>query len=218
MPKKKELDIQKEVEKKHFRVAIFGSARIKKGHEVYNTVFELAEMIGENDFDIVTGGGPGLMEAANSGHKKGNTKRKAHSIGVTIYLPFETEPNIYLDIKKHFMRFSERLDQFMVLSSLAVITPGGIGTCLELFYTWQLTQVKHICSMPIILIGEQWKELIKWVRAWLLKNKLIDANDLKNIYVCNNKDEAMEIILKAHEVFEKEGDNYCFNYQKYKLN
>lgn len=209
--------IRKELAKKHFRVTLFGSARTKEKDKIYKEVFNFSKEIGRNGFDLITGGGPGLMKAANSGHQQGKKSDKVHSIGIMIRLPFEVRPNKYLDIKQQYDKFSDRLDEFMILSNVMVIFPGGIGTCLELFYTWQLTQVKHICSMPMILVGEMWEKMIKWIKEEMLAYDRITPNDLRNVYCVKDAKEAMEIVKKAHEVFIKEGDNYCFNYKKYKL-
>lgn len=211
------INIEEELKKKHFRVTIFGSARCKKGEKDYEMVHRLAYKVGKKGYDVVTGGGPGLMEAANEGHQEGKKDTDAHSVGLVIELPWENEPNKFLDVEKKFTRFSERLDNFMILSNVAVVTPGGLGTCLELFYTWQLSQVKHICAMPIILIGEMWEELIDWVKKQIIATNRADEKDLRNVYACKSTDQAMEIINKAHEVYEKEGDNYCLNFKKYKL-
>lgn len=208
---------EEEIHKKEFRVSIFGSARIKEEDEEYKQVFDLAKRIGAMGYDIITGGGPGLMEAGNKGHMEGDAENKAHSIGITIKLPHEASANEHLELKKHFDKFSDRLDHFMVLSSVVVVMPGGVGTCLEFFYSWQLSQVKHICAMPIILVGDMWHELMEWVKKYPLADGLISKEDLNNIYQAKNNDEAMEIITNASEVFKKEGDNYCFNFLKYKL-
>ncbi len=190
-------------EKNYFRVTIFGSARIHKTDIKYQELKEFAKALGKHGFDIVTGGGPGLMEAANAGHREGNIARIAKSIGFTIELPFESHANKHLDIKKHFHKFSSRLDNFMDNSNIVVVTTGGIGTCLELMYTWQLMQVKHICSMPVILIGEIWKDFLKWVKTNLLSNKLIDKKDLNNLYYVSDTGEAMNLILKEHKKYKK---------------
>jgi len=200
-----------------FRISIFGSARLQPTDKAYKDVYSLAEEIGKKGFDVITGGGPGIMEAANAGHGKGDKKNVAKSIGITVKLPFEENFNDYLEYRKHFTRFSNRLDEFMILSNVAIIATGGIGTCLELFYTWQLTQVKHICPIPIILYGEMWLDLIEWIKKHLLKNKLISPGDLDNIFVACNKEEAMKIIMNTHEIFKQEGGDYCINYRKYKL-
>lgn len=216
-PKIKKRTIKEELKKDDFRVSIFGSARIKKNDERYKLVFDLAKQIGGHGLDIVTGGGPGMMEAANKGHAAGDLSQSADSIGLTIELPWEASTNKYLEIEKHFDKFSGRLDHFMALSSAVVITPGGIGTCLELFYTWQLTQVKHICPIPIILVGKMWKQLMKWVNKYPVKAGLISPKDLSNVYFAKNNKQAMKIILRTNEIFRKEGKNYCKNVHKYKL-
>jgi len=211
------VNIEEELKKKHFRVVIFGSARSQKEDKDYEMVHKLAYKIGELGLDVVTGGGPGLMQAANEGHQAGRKNDDSDSVGLVINLPWENKPNKYLDVEQRFERFSERLDTFMILSNIVVVTPGGLGTCLELFYTWQLTQVKHICSMPIVLIGEMWEEEIKWLEKYIIETGRADKKDMQNIFVCKSIDQVIDIIKKAHEVFEKEGENYCVNYKKYKL-
>ena len=116
----------------HFRVSIFGSSRIKKSDKIYNEIYHLARMLGEEGIDVVTGGGPGLMEAANSGHKAGSRESRAHSIGLGITLPKIQKFNNSLDYQKTFSRFTGRLDKFTLLSNAVVVAPGGVGTTLEL--------------------------------------------------------------------------------------
>jgi len=210
-------NLEEELAKKHFRVSIFGSARTKKGDKEYETAYKIAYKCGEQGYGVVTGGGPGSMQAANEGHQAGDKDSESDSLGLVIKLPWEAGENEYLNKSKKFDKFSERLDTFMVLSNVVVVTHGGLGTCLELFYSWQLTQVKHICSMPIILIGEMWEELIEWIKIHIIDKGRADEKDLHNIYVVKSIDQAMEIINKAHEIYKKEGDNYCLNYKKYKL-
>lgn len=210
-------DINDEVKKDHFRVAIFGSARIKKDDKVYQDVFDLAKDLGSKGYDVVTGGGPGLMEAANAGHQAGDRADKADTIGLTIELPWEAKANKHLDIKEHYQRFSSRLDEFMVLSNAVVIAPGGIGTCLELFYTWQLTQVKHICPIPIILLGDMWEELYKWVKAYPVERGLVSPGDCDNVFVAHTINDAIKKIDKVYDIYQQEGADYCINYNKYKL-
>ncbi len=200
---KEEIDTSS-VEEGHFRVAIFGSARIKPEDVIYKETMELAMRIGRHDLDIVTGGGPGLMEAANFGHKLGSTEI-SKSIGLTIELPFENSGNEHLDIQKHFMRFSNRLETFMDLSNIVVIMPGGIGTALELFYSWQLVQVKHVAPMPIILHGEMWKHIRNLVRDDMAGGGFINPEDLDFIYCVESNDEAMELIDDFHKQYLKQG-------------
>jgi len=208
-----------EIDKNHFRVTIFGSARIKKNDARYEQVKSLAKMLGESGIDIVTGGGPGLMQAASVGHNAGmkNSKKDSHSIGLLIKLPNEQKTATFLNIKKEFERFSNRLDKFMELSNVFVVAPGGIGTTLELFYTLQLIQVKQTCNVPVILIGKMWKPLIQWLKDYPVKNQLMNIADLDSIFLAENNGEAMKIINKAHQHFNKGDKNLCLNLKKYKL-
>ncbi|NJO10522.1 MAG: LOG family protein [Leptolyngbyaceae cyanobacterium SL_1_1] len=165
-----------------FRVAIFGSARIHAGDSIYEQVRRLARLLGREGMDVVTGGGPGLMEAANRGHKEGRADPASKSYGLSIKLPFEEGVNDHVDIKREFDRFSDRLDHFMSLSNAVVVAPGGVGTLLEMVYTWQLMQVEHICNIPIILVGEMWADLLAWVRQWPLQKQLIDPKDYELLF------------------------------------
>ncbi len=177
----------------YYRVSIFGSARIKPNTEEYMEVYDLAKKLSKNNADIVTGGGPGLMEAANAGAKDGSSKSK--SFGLHVDLPFETTPNEHLDITYHHKRFSSRLDEFMRISHAVIVTPGGIGTILELLYTWQLIQVSHISERPIILVGKMWTGLLEWMKSEPLNKQLIDKSDFNNIKIVQNVDEVI-ILLK----------------------
>tara|TARA_B100001105_G_C22262474_1_gene387351 strand:- start:34 stop:708 length:675 start_codon:yes stop_codon:yes gene_type:complete len=177
----------------YYRVSIFGSARIKPNTEEYMEVYDLAKKLAKNNADIVTGGGPGLMEAANAGAKDGSSKSK--SFGLHVDLPFETSPNEHLDITYHHKRFSSRLDEFMRISHAVIVTPGGIGTILELLYTWQLIQVSHISERPIILVGKMWTGLLEWMESEPLNKQLIDKSDFNNIKIVQNVDEVI-VLLK----------------------
>jgi uncharacterized protein (TIGR00730 family) len=222
------------IDPKHFRVAIFGSARLSKGDVRYKQVFSLAKMIALCGMDIVTGGGPGLMDAASRGHHAGRKEKKAskkncessssssssssksaHSIGLTINLPMEQNDGYHLDIKKDFNRFSNRLDSFMELSNAVVVAPGGIGTLLELLYTWQLVQVKHICETPIILLGAHWQGLLDWIKKEMARKKLMSMSDFNNVFVVRTASCAMRIIKKVQMDSMKSG-HVCSNFKKYK--
>ena len=182
-----------EIGSDYFRVSIFGSARIKPETHEYKQVYELAKKLVKNKVDIVTGGGPGLMEAANLGAK--DIKSKSKSFGLHIDLPFETSPNEHLDITYHHKRFSSRLDEFMRISHAVIVTPGGIGTVLELLYTWQLIQVNHISKRPVILLGDMWNGLIEWMKSKPLQKRLMDGSDFDHIKVVQNIDDVV-ILLK----------------------
>ena len=183
-----------EMETDFYRVCIFGSARIRENSPIYNQVELLAEALSKSGVDIVTGGGPGLMEAANRGAKAGS--KGAWSIGLPIQLPFESDANSHLDVKSHHKRFSSRLDEFMRISHAVVVVPGGIGTVLEMFYTWQLMQVAHIRPRPLILFSsdKSWEALIKWTQDYPLKNNLIAPKDMEMIKIVNSVDEIMQIL------------------------
>jgi hypothetical protein len=211
------MKIPKQINVEYFRVAIFGSARVKYDDPHYKLIHTLAKMIAADGLDVVTGGGAGIMEAANKGHREGRKDKKVHSYGLNIVLPKEQMANKHLDIKHEFKRFSERLDFFMYLSNVVVVAPGGIGTMLELFYTWQLVQVQHTCNIPIILLGPMWPPFIKWMEKWPLKKKFIDKEDMHHIFLADNCREAMKVIKKTNEEFKKGNPEFCKNYQKYKI-
>ena len=204
--KVKYFNLQEELAKEHFRVAVFGSARIKSSSKYYQEVYKLTKMIGKLGVDIVTGGGPGIMDAANKGHEDGkNEARKngTHSFGLTIRLPREQSDNKHFDMKKDFDKFTARLDYFIQLSNAVVVATGGVGTLLEFLYTWQLVQVEKIYDIPIILLGDQWPPLIEWIKKGPLKNKLLNEEDLDSIYIVRDADEAFKIIKTSYEIYRR---------------
>ncbi|MCX8183528.1 MAG: LOG family protein [Crenarchaeota archaeon] len=194
----------KKTGRKGFTVAIFGSARIREGSAIYREIHDLAAMISGAGMSIVTGGGPGLMDAASKGHYVGRRGRNAKSIGLRIRLPFKEKESSHLDIKKEFKHFSTRLDGFIRHSNVVVVAPGGVGTLLEFAYTWQLLQVKHISNIPIILLGRMWFDFVKWIRKWPLKQKLIDPKDVELLFLAKDIHEAFSVIQKAYELYERE--------------
>ena len=192
---------------RYYRVCIFGSARIKQEDQEYQEVYELARMLAWDGMDILTGGGPGLMEAANKGVKHGQEEKKSRSLsfGLGIKLPWEQDLNSHVDIKHHHLRFSSRLDQFMQLSHSVVCTPGGIGTLLEVFFTLQLIQVGHITKRPVVLMdASYWEGMMDWIKAVPLKRGLISAKDLDGILIADTPAEVYEIISKHHKEFVAE--------------
>ena len=190
-----------EMGSEYFRVSIFGSARIESDSKEYKKVYNLAKELASNGADIVTGGGPGLMEAANAGAKEGGSDAK--SFGIRIELPFESGFNDHIDNKFNHKKFSSRLDEFMRLSHAVVVTPGGIGTLLEFFFAWQLMQVNHISARPIILVGSMWRGLIDWIKQNSLKKDLISKEDFDNIYVVDNIQEVTKMLKPHIEAFYK---------------
>lgn len=195
-------------ENRFYRVCIFGSARIKPDTAIYNQVYQLARYLSWESIDILTGGGPGLMEAANKGAQLGQEEKKTRSLsfGLSIQLEWEPEPNMHLDVKRHHMRFSSRLDDFMRLSHAIICTPGGIGTILELFFAWQLIQVKHIDPRPIVLMdGNFWTGIIDWMKKEPLIRKLVDEKDFRHVSIVDSPEDVMEVISKHHREFLEQG-------------
>lgn len=184
-----------------YRVSIFGSARIKPDTDLYHQVYELAFQLAARGVDIVTGGGPGLMEAANLGAQRGSNQSR--SFGLAIQLPFESDANQHLDVKYHHRRFSSRLDEFMRISHAVVITPGGIGTLLELFYTWQLMQVKHISPRPVLLLGDMWEGLLSWLDTGPLAMHLMDQGDFKQLRFARNVEDVMRALDPEITAFQE---------------
>ena len=127
---------------------------------------------------IVTGGGPGLMEAANEGAASSRGTRKTRSFGLTISIPYE-KANPYLDTVTAHRTFFSRLHHFVRMSQAFIIFPGGIGTSLELFMVWQLLQVGFLTERPVVLVGDMWRGLLDWMRREMVSRRLMDANDLE---------------------------------------
>lgn len=152
----------------HFRVAIFGSARTEPGTKLYDDVKALAARLSALGCDIVTGGGPGLMQAANEGEKLGDPQEHTRSIGIRIELPFEQGANPFVERLYTHRTFYSRLAHFMRLSHAFVIVPGGIGTTLESMMVWQLLQVRHLSGVPLIFVGPMWKDLVVWAERYML--------------------------------------------------
>lgn len=209
--------LDKLIAEKHFRVAIFGSARIQETDPIFKQTYDLSKLIAENGIDLVTGGGEGLMDAASMGHEAGKKGKKIHTIGLPIKIGDHHMANNHYDLEKKFDKFSDRLDMFIRLTNMILVAPGGIGTCLEFFYSWQLTQVKHVCNIPIILIGDQWPTLIDWIKEWPIKNGWISEGDLHNIHHVKTNEQAIELVLEGFELYKKLGDSYCLNWKKYRV-
>jgi uncharacterized protein (TIGR00730 family) len=162
--------------RERYRVTIFGSARVPTDHWVYAAVRELGEELTRLGCDIVTGGGPGLMEAANEGAKRADPTGGARSLGIRVELPFEQDVNAFVTQAFEHRTFFTRLHQFVLMSDAFVVVPGGIGTVLETMMIWQLLQVRHLQGTPLILIGKMYAELVTWCRTWMLRPELPLAN------------------------------------------
>src|SRR5206468_3206862 len=172
----------------HYRVSVFGSSRIRRGDPVYEEVKKLSFELARMGVDIVTGGGPGLMEAANSGAREGQGESKAWSFGLAIHLPTEENANPFVDKVFRHRTFFSRLHHFVRLSSAFIVVPGGIGTALELFMVWQLLQVKHVAQHPLILVGTMWAGLIEWIDRTMVQRGLVGPQDLNIVSVVRSEE------------------------------
>src|SRR6266498_5482439 len=186
----------------HYRVSIFGSSRIRRGDPIYEEVKSLSFELARMGIDIVTGGGPGLMEAANSGATEGQIESKARSFGLAIHLPTEEQANPFVDKVFRHRTFFSRLHHFVRLSSAFIVMPGGIGTALELFMVWQLLQVKHLIEHPLILVGTMWTGLIDWIQGTMVEKGLCGPQDLGIVSVVGSSKEAIPIISASYERFK----------------
>src|SRR5205823_213211 len=187
------------LEDTNFRVCLFGSARITAADPLYYTVFDLSHALAARGMDVITGGGPGLMEAANAGVRSAHHE-KSRSYGLTLDTPTLVElPNSHLDIKSSHKRFSSRLDEFVRLSHGVVVAPGGIGTLLELMYVWQLLQVGMIEPRPVVLLGATfWNGFLRWVAGTPAAHGFLDFADLDHLQVVDSVDEVVERMVREH--------------------
>jgi uncharacterized protein (TIGR00730 family) len=174
-------------------VSIFGSARTKPNHLHYKTTVKIAKKLTEKGYGIITGGGPGIMEAANKGAQEG----KGKSVGLNIVLEFEQHANKYVDQDKlvSFDYFFVRKVMFMKYSQGFIVMPGGFGTFDEMFEAITLIQTKKIAPFPIILFGKDYYTgLLDWIKASVLKNEYIKEKDLDIFHIVDDVDEAVDII------------------------
>ncbi len=201
------LDQHAPMERRYFRVALFGSSRIQRDDAIYQEVRELARRLSHMGCDIVTGGGPGLMTAANEGARDGAYRYHTRSFGLTILLPMEEQPNPFLDEVAHHKTFFSRLHQFIRLSHAYVMVDGGIGTTLEALMVWQLLQVGLLEARPLVFVGPMWKGLRAWVEEQIVARGLASPRDLELVHWVDTMDDALQIVgaarnrfLERHEV------------------
>jgi uncharacterized protein (TIGR00730 family) len=189
-----------------YRVTIFGSARAQPGSFVYEEVKRVAAALAEIGCDIITGGGPGLMQAANEGASSVNAPERNRSVGIRVELPFEQEVNPFVEQAFEHKTFFSRLHHFVLASDAYIVSPGGIGTVLEFMLIWQLLQVKHVHDTPLILVGKMYAELVDWAKKNLLKPELALASpeDMTIPTCVNTADEAIALIRKHHERWQRE--------------
>ena len=176
-------------------VVFYGSARVKEGDKYYEAARELANRLVKKGFSIITGGGPGIMEAGNRGAKEGGGK----SVGLNISLPMEQEPNPYATTVLNFRYFFVRKTMFNKYASAYVLFPGGYGTLDELTETLVLIQTKKLKPFPIILYGsEYWNGLVNWIKNKVLTYGYIDKEDFELFKVSDDLDEVVDIIVNNH--------------------
>ncbi|HXG59562.1 MAG TPA: LOG family protein [Thermoanaerobaculia bacterium] len=188
----------------HYRVSIFGSSRIRRGDPIYEEVKKLSFDLSRMGIDIVTGGGPGLMEAANAGAIEGQIESHSRSFGLAIHLPTEEAANPFVNKVFRHRTFFSRLHHFIRLSSAFIVMPGGIGTALELFMVWQLLQVKHVKQHPLILVGKMWPGLVDWIRGSMVERGLCSPGDLDIVHIVGSSAEAIPLIQESFERFKQE--------------
>jgi len=181
-------------------VSIFGSARTKPGHKYYQQAEEVAYKLTQNGFGVITGGGPGIMEAGNKGAHKG----KGTSVGLNIELPFENHENPWIDKDKNldFDYFFVRKVMFVKYSQGFIVMPGGLGTLDELFEAITLIQTKKIGIFPIILLGSSfWSGLFDWIKNTLLAQGNISKSDLNFFRIVDTADEAIDQLNKFYDKY-----------------
>ena len=174
-------------------VSIFGSARVKAGESYYEKTVVLARLLAKEGFSVITGGGPGIMEAANKGAAEGGGK----SVSMNIRLPFEQKPNPYANIHIDYKYFFIRKVMFVKYALAYIILPGGFGTLDELFEALTLIQTKRIRSFPVILMGsEYWKGLLDWLKKSMLREEMILSEDLHYFQVIDDPEEVVRHIKR----------------------
>ncbi|QDT55918.1 putative lysine decarboxylase [Caulifigura coniformis] len=191
----------KPTRRERYRVSIFGSARVESNHWVYGAVRDVSAELTRMGCDIVTGGGPGLMQAANEGARLADPEAKQDSVGIRIALPFEQDINAFVSDAYEHGTFFTRLHHFVLTSDAFVVVPGGIGTVLETMMIWQLLQVRKLHDTPLILVGKMWDGLIDWSRSAMLRPDfpLASPEDMEIPICVADGTDALEVLRKRHD-------------------
>jgi uncharacterized protein (TIGR00730 family) len=186
--------------RERYRVTIFGSARTDPGHWGYAAVRDLAAELTRLGCDIVTGGGPGLMQAANEGARLAGAETGTSSVGIRVDLPFEQDVNPFVGEVFEHRTFFSRLHHFVLVSDAFVVVPGGIGTVLETMMVWQLLQVRKLRDTPLILAGAMWPELVEWARRSMLRpdGPLASSEDFAIPTCCMSGSEVLDVLREHH--------------------
>ncbi|MBU0951819.1 MAG: TIGR00730 family Rossman fold protein [Elusimicrobia bacterium] len=176
-------------------ICFFGSARLKPNTKYYKIAEKTAYLLAKSGYSVITGGGPGVMEAANKGASAGGGK----SVGLNIILPMEQKPNPFMNVMLEFRYFFVRKVMFTKYAKAFVVLPGGFGTLDEFYEAITLIQTERICPFPVILVGkEYWKDLIAWMKNSMLKENCISNCDLDIFKVVETPEEIVSIIKKNH--------------------
>lgn len=186
---------------KHFRVSIFGSARIEATHPLFGEAQDLAQRLAEAGCDIVTGGGGGLMQAVDLGASRGAVRQPADG-DLPVRLVVDDEAAPFVERVYRHRTFFSRLHHFVRLSSAFVVLPGGIGSTLEAMMVWQLLQARHLPPTPFILYGSHWRGLLRWIEEEALGQGYVAEEDTRLPVQVDTVDEAVEIILRTLSEFQ----------------
>jgi uncharacterized protein (TIGR00730 family) len=190
-------------------VSIFGSARTPRDHPAYAAARETAALLAKAGFTVITGGGPGIMEAANHGAFEAG----GVSIGCNIELPFEQRPNHYQTRSLVFKYFFVRKTMFVKYSNAFVIFPGGFGTLDELFESLTLIQTGKIRNFPVILFGsDYWRGMLDWLAQTMLDAKYISPTDLQRLHLTDSPSEVVEIIIRSQDALHELQDQDAYDY------
>lgn len=187
-----------------YRVTVFGSARMCPGDTLYEETRELARRLASMGCDIVTGGGPGLMQAANEGEMLGDPDNRTRSFGLPIELPTEEQLNPFVELVYRHRTFFTRLHHFVRLSNAFIVMRGGIGTTLETMMVWQLCQVRHVQGTPLVFVGEMWKGLVEWAKTYMINGRpnLANPADLELPICVQSIDDAVAVIDRHKTEFD----------------
>ncbi len=188
-----------------YRVTIFGSARIPEDHWVYAAVRDMAAELTRLGCTIVTGGGPGLMQAANEGARLADPQGAGRSVGIRVELPFEQDVNPFVGSAFEHRTFFSRLHHFVLVSDAFVVVPGGIGTVLETMMVWQLLQVRKLSNTPLLLVGPMWGDLVEWHRRFMLRPgfPLASPADMDIPTCVPGAAEALAVLRESHAAWQR---------------
>ena len=190
--------------RERYRVTLFGSARIQTDTPLYDGVRHLASELTIMGCDIITGGGPGLMQAANEGSVIADPEDLTKSIGIRVDLGFEQDTNPFVEQVYLHRTFFSRLHHFVLVSDAFVVLPGGIGTALEALMIWQLLQVRQLQNTPFITVGKMWRELAIWAKKYTIdvEPPMADPADLSIPTCVDTCEEAIELLREAYEQWQ----------------